>query len=86
MSDIYESLATGASGPIVGAFAIAPNDAADLPHVTRQIFAQGAGNLAIVWQSGLETIEPVAAGERLPWRARRILATGTTATGIRGYF
>ena len=55
--------------------------------VTRQIRITGnAGNLAIVWASGVETIEPVLAGETLDWRAKRIKATATTATGIRGYY
>lgn len=86
MPDLYSSTTMGATGPIIGAFAIAPNDSADLPFVTRQLYFAGAGNVAIVWSSGAETIEPVGAGDRLDWRAARIKATGTTATGIRGYY
>ena len=72
--------------PLVGAFAITPNDTTDLIRETREIYVGGAGNISVVWQTGDTTTEPVAAGERLPWRVTRVRATGTTATGIRGFY
>lgn len=87
MPDTYQQFANGLSSPLVGALDITPSDGTDLAQVTRQIRITGnAGNVAIVWASGVETIEPVLAGETLDWRAKRIKATGTTATGIRGYY
>jgi hypothetical protein len=40
----------------------------------------------VTWPGGAETVEPVLAGETLDWRIVRIKATGTTATGLRGYY
>lgn len=72
-------------GPLTRGFGITPSDTADLPFVTRQVFAATAGNVAVVWLDGTETVEPIAAGERVDWRIRRIKASGTTAAGLRGY-
>jgi hypothetical protein len=86
MPDSYAAFSTGLTTPIVKGFAIVPNDAADLPEVTRQIRVTGSGGaIAVVWPGGEQTIEPVSAGEPLDWRIVRVLATGTTATGLRGY-
>jgi hypothetical protein len=86
MPDSFAAFAAGLTTPLVKCFPIVPNDASDLPEVTRQIRVTGTGgNLAVVWPDGTQTIEPVAAGETFDWRLTRILATGTTATGIRGY-
>jgi hypothetical protein len=84
--DPYLSAANRLTGPIVGAFAVSPDDEQDLPKVTRQLYAAGAGDIAVVWLDGSETVEPIAAGERVDWRVSRVKATGTTATGIRGYY
>ena len=72
--------------PLVGSFTVAASDTVDLPRITRQIYAAGAGNVSVIWADGSETVEPVAAGDRLDWRLKRIKATGTTATGLRGYY
>ncbi len=76
----------GLTEPLVGAFEISPDDDVDLPQVTRQILAGVEGNIAVIWFDGTETIEPVLAGDRLDWRIVRVLETGTTATGLRGYY
>lgn len=86
MADAFSSFSTGLMGPITGGFPITPDDASDLPAVTRQLRITGAGgDLAVVWADGAETVEPVVAGETLDWRIRRVKATGTTAAGLRGY-
>lgn len=84
--DPYASYTAGLTAPIVGAFAITPSNSDDLPKVTRQIYAGGAGNVVVVWADGSETTEPVLAGERLDWRIKQVKLTGTTATGLRGYY
>lgn len=84
--DQFASSTPTSIGPLVGAFAITPSDASELPFVTRQIYAAGAGNVAVVWADGSQTVEPIAAGERVDWRVKQVKATGTTATGIRGYY
>jgi hypothetical protein len=86
MPDTYATHAQGLTAPLMVGFPIQASDTADLPWTTRQIRVTGAaGDIAVIWSSGAQTIEPVQAGETLDWRITRVLATGTTATGIRGY-
>lgn len=67
------------------AFAIAPNDAADLlPRVTA-IYVGGAGAIAIQNADGSQVIfVAVPVGTILPVSPKRLLATGTTATLLLG--
>ncbi len=62
------------------AFAITPNDGADLTHETRAIYVGGAGDVNLVTAGG-ETVlfKALSAGTVLPIRATRVLATSTTA-------
>ena len=76
-----------AGAPLISGFSITPDDAVDLPAVTRQIRITGAaGNAVVVWATGAETTEPVLTGDVFDWRVKRVKATGTTATGLRGYY
>lgn len=87
MVDDYGYFAPSLSSPIEGGFTITPDDNADLPHVTRQIYVTGnAGNISVVWRNGTTSLEPVQTGDVLDWRIKRVMATGTTATGLRGYY
>jgi hypothetical protein len=65
--------------------AVTPNDGVDLPApgVTDGIIAGTAGTMAVIGEndSSARTIT-VAAGFQYDIRAKRILATGTTSTGI----
>lgn len=73
--------------PLSSAFEIIPNDGVDLVQVTRQIRVTGeGGNLAAVWADGQTRIMPVFVGDVLDWRLVRVLATGTTATGLWGFY
>lgn len=73
-----------ATGPADFGFEITPSDSEDLPLVTRSVYAAGGG--VIKWHNagGAEQHTTVGDGERVPIKARRILDTGTTATGIEG--
>jgi hypothetical protein len=87
MPDRYQNHHIDFGSPFIGGFAVTPADGSDLPQVTRQIRITGtAGNVAVVWYDGTETVEPVTANAVLDWRVTRIKSTGTTATGIRGYY
>lgn len=63
-------------------FAIVPNDGVDLAVETRQIVVGGAGNLVVVMKSGSTVTFVCVAGQTLNIKATRVLATGTTATGL----
>jgi hypothetical protein len=64
--------------------AIATSDTVDLPEgLTGAVWVGGAGNVAAVMQNGVVgTFTGVTAGAVLPIAARRINATGTTATNL----
>jgi hypothetical protein len=84
--DTFASQSPGLTTPLISGFTISPSDSALLPQVTRQIRVTGnAGTVAVVWADGTQSSEPVAAGDVFDWRLRQVLATGTTATGLRGY-
>jgi hypothetical protein len=64
-------------------FPITPNDAADLSVDTREIVVAVGGNLALMKVDGTTVVLTLPAG-RFAFRVRRVLATGTTASGITG--
>lgn len=63
---------------------VTPDDDTDLSNVSRYVYVGGAGNIVVVTAAGEEvTLHAIAVGELHPIRAKRIKATGTTATNIR---
>lgn len=62
--------------------AITPNDSTALTTVPKALFIGVAGNLTVKGGDGISALFPVQAGQILPIRARFVMATGTTATGI----
>ena len=85
MPDTYAAHASSLTAPARDGFAITPNDATDLPDVTRALYVGGPGHLVLTLQAGATlTLSNVPSGSLLPLRVKRILATGTTATAIVG--
>lgn len=85
MPDRFADHARGLTAPADHAFAVTPNDGADLGDVTRALYVGTGGSVAIVFAAGSEaTLLNVQSGTVLPVRCRRIKATGTTATGLVG--
>jgi len=73
-------------GPAVGAFLIAPSDAANLPNDIRAITIGTAGGVIVFdgWDAVTYTTGPLPVGT-YPLLARRVRNTGTTATGLTGW-
>ena len=71
-------------------WAVTPNDTTDLAMETRAIYVGGAGDVVCHMYDPTTkrltsvTFASVAAGTVIPIQTPRILATGTTATSIRG--
>ena len=85
ISDKFSEYTSGLSSPICGGFDITPDDATDLVSLTRAIILEGAGDVAVILKNGDAIALPVlAAGVIYPVRVARVLATGTTATGLKG--
>ena len=85
MHDRYMTFARGLESPVIDGFSIVPVDDADLPEMTRAIYVGAFGTLSVTLASGTTiTLESVASGTILPLRARRVLATSTSAAHIVG--
>jgi len=83
--DKFSEYTSGLSSPICGGFEITPNDATDLVSLTRAIILERGGDVAVVLKNGdTVTLPSLAAGVIYPVRVSRVLATGTTATGLKG--
>ncbi|MBZ4023878.1 hypothetical protein CKO11_15605 [Rhodobacter sp. TJ_12] len=86
MTDLFEHHSPGVTGPALGHFPITPTDDADLPKPVRQVIIGGsAGTIAYVHARDGQTYTtgPLPVGPYSLW-AKRILATGTTATDLTG--
>jgi hypothetical protein len=86
---------TNDGSPMQSALAVIPNDAADLvpptgpARPTRGIMVGGAGNVVLVMADGSTAtliIPATACGFMLSLSVNRIMATGTTATGIVAFY
>lgn len=80
--DDYAGLSAALTSPLIGAEEVTPNDAADLTHVSRGIWIGTAGDLRVTMKSGQTVTYPSLAAGWHPLRVSRVLATGTTASGI----
>lgn len=75
------------TNPGTGLATITPSDATFFPKPFRALYVGGAGNLAVQGVDGTVGIIPsVPAGMVVPISVDRVLATGTTATGIVGFY
>lgn len=73
----------GLSGPATTARTVSPNDATDLPEVSRALYIGTAGNLSVIMADGMTAnFTSIPAGTILPIRVSRVRNTGTTAGAI----
>ena len=87
MTDKFQSLSASLTGPATNAFAIIPDDATDLPTVTRALYVGVSGNVVVTMQSGQTvTLVNVMAGSLLPLRVARVAASDTTAQNLVGLY
>ncbi len=74
-----------AISPARSAFAVTPNDGADLPAATKSLFVGTGGNLAVTTRNGdTVTFKNMANGQQIDIDAKRVMQTGTTAADIVG--
>ena len=88
MIDMFKTHARSLTSPPEDAAAITPGDAgSELSHVTRALYVGVAGDLALLMQGGATVVlRGVPAGSFLPLRVRQVLAAGTSADGIVGFW
>ena len=80
MVEDFDRLPTTKSDPASWHWPITPNDAANLPLRPRAIFCVADGTIVMRDEGGQDLSYPMTAGQYLPFRPVRILATGTTGT------
>lgn len=85
-NDPFESFSDNPTAPAQNCFAIVPDDAADLPSVTKAIYigTEGDVTLRAAGDASAVTFRNVPAGFILDVRAATVHATGTTAADIVG--
>lgn len=86
MSDPFQVQITRLDSPAAHHFAIIPSDTDDLPIRPRAIRVGEGGTLVLRDALQTEISYTVMAGEVLVFRALRVMATGTTATNIVGWY
>ena len=84
MIDKFATRAEDITGPANSGFTITPNDATELPEITRAIYIGNGGNLSVEMNKGgtLEFVN-VPSGSLMPIRAKKVLEA-TTATSLIG--
>ena len=82
--DPYPNPKSDTTAPGIGVFSITPSDDNALPFVARFLNVAVAGNVRIIDYDGDTATVNIAAGTVFWVMARKVFATGTTATGIVG--
>lgn len=82
MSDDFAGTDGRLNSPAANLAEVTPNDSADLAKATRAINVAASGTVKVTTVRDQEVTIYVAAGVAFPVRAKRIWATGTTATDI----
>lgn len=82
MNDPFRDRASGLESPAVRLASVTPDDEADLDFPTRAIAVGTEGFVGLTTISGDTGRIYAVPGAPFPVRARRILATGTSATDI----
>lgn len=82
MTNPFTSRTPSLNGPATDIRPVTPNDSADLADVALGLYVETGGTLAFVTASGDSRSVAVPDFAMLPVGASRVLATGTTATGI----
>ena len=82
MSNPFSRRAATLSGPGIDYLPVTPDDATDLPDVAASLYVEGAGQVAFVSVKGQSRSVAVPDFGWVICGVSRVLATGTTATGI----
>jgi hypothetical protein len=84
MPDTFSGQSPGLDGPAFNASAVTPSDGADLGATARALFIGVGGDVAAILKGDAASVvfKNVPQGTVLAVSAKRVLATGTTATNI----
>lgn len=82
MSDSFKNFTPGLESPAIGAQEVTPDDASDLPTVSRALNAGNAGSVRVTMLDDSIATLAIGAGVLFPVRVKRVWSSGTTATSI----
>lgn len=84
MADEFYANLQSVLTPSEDPFEVTPNDSTDLAAIPKALYIGGAGDIVLIAKDSDSSVTfvGVPAGTQLQVRAKRILATGTTATNI----
>jgi len=85
MTNPFSERTRALSDPARDIVQVVPSDTDDLENIAVGIYAQTAGEVALVTVSGRTRVIAVAAFMLIPVGVSRILSSGTTATGIHAF-
>lgn len=85
MSDPFLNRTPQLNGPATDIFPVTPADGTDLAHVAVALFVETGGTVRFVSRAGSTRTVKLHDGAILPVGVRRVMASGTTATGIHGF-
>jgi hypothetical protein len=87
-TDTFASNTNALSTPPTKAFAITPNDSAELAFVTRSIWVGVGGDIVAIYRddSAAVTLKNVPSGSRISGRFKQVNSTNTTATNLIGEY
>lgn len=82
MTDTFVTHSTSLQSPATNAYLTTPNDGMELEFFSRALNVSTSGTVRLTTVGGDVVTVFIVAGTAFPIRARRIWATGTTATDI----
>lgn len=85
MTNPFENRSLSLRGPATDMSPVTPDDGADLPDVAVALYIETGGAVAFVTVAGQSRLVSVADNSILPVGVGRVLATGTTASGIHAF-
>ena len=91
MADKYGGVYNTVSDPSTHAKALTPADATDLADIPKAIYVGTGGDVTLIGEDAPTaatgvTFKNVPSASILPFRARRLMATGTTAADMLGLY
>lgn len=81
MVDTFDSHSTSITSPPSNAASVTPDDATDLPFVSRALYVGTPGDLHVLTHGGQDITYKGVSGTKV-LRVARVYATGTTAADI----
>lgn len=85
MSNPFKNRASTLTGPALDIEPVTPNDGADLPTPAISLYVETGGAVAFVSEKGQARTVVLGDLAILPVGVRRVLATGTTASGLHAF-